>query len=309
MTVMTTEPNKMGACDICRKNRSKYRCPRCETVTCSLMCCKAHKRLKGYCDGIRDKTKYVPMEKITSMEISSGRFWLWSLKILTWNCSFFRFVHFRGCREVHWRQKNWTFIPKRTRKNSISSTKSESQLLFYMNHYDFLYFRHLKHYKERVGVGINADYWVYHRIFRGIPTIHQDMRIKRIRYFGEFNGVYLIIQRKFTSLTSTFTNPIAISRNFYGLFFQGFWKDENLWFSTRYFMEIFQRSRRVRNIHLSEFKLERPDDSFQKWITQSWARQQPKIPGARSRQISSLEYARTNVDWTPDHHHHSPITC
>ena len=74
MTVMTTEPNKMGACDICRKNRSKYRCPRCETVTCSLMCCKAHKRLKGYCDGIRDKTKYVPMEKITSMEISSGKF-------------------------------------------------------------------------------------------------------------------------------------------------------------------------------------------------------------------------------------------
>eukprot|EP00093_Oithona_nana_P004762 04762.XXX_58654_57411_1 [CDS] Oithona nana genome sequencing. len=68
---MTANDNKMGACDMCHKTRAKYRCPRCESVTCSLICCKAHKRLKGFCDGIRDKTKFVPMEKITSMELSS----------------------------------------------------------------------------------------------------------------------------------------------------------------------------------------------------------------------------------------------
>ena len=70
---MTANDNKMGACDMCHKTRAKYRCPRCESVTCSLICCKAHKRLKGFCDGIRDKTKFVPMEKITSMELSSGK--------------------------------------------------------------------------------------------------------------------------------------------------------------------------------------------------------------------------------------------
>ena len=70
---MESESARMGACFICKRNRAKYRCPRCETVTCSLLCCKAHKRLKGYCDGIRDKTKFVPMEKITSMDIASGK--------------------------------------------------------------------------------------------------------------------------------------------------------------------------------------------------------------------------------------------
>ena len=34
---------------------------------------KAHKRQKGYCDGIRDKTKFVPMEQITSLELQSGK--------------------------------------------------------------------------------------------------------------------------------------------------------------------------------------------------------------------------------------------
>ena len=74
MTVMASESSKLGACFICKRNRAKYRCPRCETVTCSLICCKAHKRLKGYCDGIRDKTKFVPMEKFSSMELTSGKF-------------------------------------------------------------------------------------------------------------------------------------------------------------------------------------------------------------------------------------------
>lgn len=63
--------DKLGSCQVCCQNKGKYRCPRCETVSCSLECSKAHKRLNDYCDGIRDKTKFVPLDKFTSMELVS----------------------------------------------------------------------------------------------------------------------------------------------------------------------------------------------------------------------------------------------
>ena len=33
---------KLGTCGVCGKNDAKYRCPKCETVSCSLACSKAH---------------------------------------------------------------------------------------------------------------------------------------------------------------------------------------------------------------------------------------------------------------------------
>lgn len=62
---------KLGLCSVCGENGAKYRCPKCETVTCSLVCSKAHKKLKNSCDGLRDKTKFVPMKNFTSMELVS----------------------------------------------------------------------------------------------------------------------------------------------------------------------------------------------------------------------------------------------
>ena len=64
---------KLGLCSVCGENGAKYRCPKCETVTCSLVCSKAHKKLKNSCDGLRDKTKFVPMKNFTSMELVSGK--------------------------------------------------------------------------------------------------------------------------------------------------------------------------------------------------------------------------------------------
>jgi len=62
---------KLGTCGVCGKNDAKYRCPKCETVSCSLACSKAHKKLKNSCDGIRDKTKFVPIKNFSSMELVS----------------------------------------------------------------------------------------------------------------------------------------------------------------------------------------------------------------------------------------------
>jgi hypothetical protein len=30
-------------CEMCKKTRPIYKCPRCSVITCSLECCKAHK--------------------------------------------------------------------------------------------------------------------------------------------------------------------------------------------------------------------------------------------------------------------------
>lgn len=57
-------------CEVCSCNLAKYACPRCEVKTCSLHCVKIHKHeLK--CNGSRDKTKYIPLNKFTNLDLSS----------------------------------------------------------------------------------------------------------------------------------------------------------------------------------------------------------------------------------------------
>lgn len=45
-------------CEVCEQQTSKYRCPRCEKCSCSLICSKQHKLLHA-CSGRRDRTGYV----------------------------------------------------------------------------------------------------------------------------------------------------------------------------------------------------------------------------------------------------------
>jgi hypothetical protein len=40
-------------CNICMKDEHKYKCPRCDLLTCSLVCSKEHKQ-KFNCSGLRD---------------------------------------------------------------------------------------------------------------------------------------------------------------------------------------------------------------------------------------------------------------
>lgn len=46
-------------------NLSKYRCPRCQTRTCSLPCTKRHKQW-AQCNGIRDPTVYLKRSQLAS---------------------------------------------------------------------------------------------------------------------------------------------------------------------------------------------------------------------------------------------------
>jgi HIT zinc finger len=56
----TTSPQ----CIICSEHVAIYTCPRCAIPTCSLPCSVTHKTSTG-CSGVRDKTKFVPINGYT----------------------------------------------------------------------------------------------------------------------------------------------------------------------------------------------------------------------------------------------------
>lgn len=60
-----TSTHKAGQCTFCLERVAIYTCPRCTTRTCSLPCSAAHKTRAG-CSGVREKAKFVPMNRYTS---------------------------------------------------------------------------------------------------------------------------------------------------------------------------------------------------------------------------------------------------
>ncbi|CAH1126376.1 unnamed protein product [Ceutorhynchus assimilis] len=61
---------RLGKCEVCGFHDAKYTCPRCEVKTCSLKCNKIHK-LEVECNGSRDKTKFLPLNKFSNMDFES----------------------------------------------------------------------------------------------------------------------------------------------------------------------------------------------------------------------------------------------
>lgn len=55
---------------MCNFNVAKYTCPKCEIKTCQIECLRIHKKELN-CDGIRDKTKYIPLKQITEADLVS----------------------------------------------------------------------------------------------------------------------------------------------------------------------------------------------------------------------------------------------
>lgn len=66
-------PRRLEECEVCGGAQAKYTCPKCEVRTCSLDCVKIHKKELS-CDGIRDKTKFVPLKGFTDLDLLSGTF-------------------------------------------------------------------------------------------------------------------------------------------------------------------------------------------------------------------------------------------
>ena len=62
---------RLEKCEVCAVNKAKYTCPKCEVRTCGLACVNIHKK-ELECDGIRDKTKFVPLSSFTDLDLLSG---------------------------------------------------------------------------------------------------------------------------------------------------------------------------------------------------------------------------------------------
>uniref|UniRef100_A0A4Y0BFZ8 Box C/D snoRNA protein 1 n=1 Tax=Anopheles funestus TaxID=62324 RepID=A0A4Y0BFZ8_ANOFN len=66
---------RLGLCEACNVSAAQYTCPRCEVKTCSLVCLNLHKQeLK--CDGVRDRTKYIPLVKMTRVDLMNDYYFL-----------------------------------------------------------------------------------------------------------------------------------------------------------------------------------------------------------------------------------------
>lgn len=63
---------RLEKCEVCLGKKAIYTCPKCEVRTCSLDCVRTHKKELS-CNGIRDKTKYIPKDKITDLDFSNGK--------------------------------------------------------------------------------------------------------------------------------------------------------------------------------------------------------------------------------------------
>ncbi|XP_053549867.1 box C/D snoRNA protein 1 [Bombina bombina] len=60
----------LQSCETCGSEEAKYRCPRCMKYSCSLSCVKRHKTDIN-CNGVRDKTEFVPIHKFDEMNLLS----------------------------------------------------------------------------------------------------------------------------------------------------------------------------------------------------------------------------------------------
>lgn len=72
---MLQSPPRLGLCEVCNAVVAKYTCPKCEIKSCCLKCINIHKKELS-CDGIRDRTKYIPLKKITKMDMMSDYYFL-----------------------------------------------------------------------------------------------------------------------------------------------------------------------------------------------------------------------------------------
>lgn len=57
-------------CSVCQSSASKYRCPGCSVITCSLPCTKQHRANSG-CKGTRDRTAFVPISRFNETHLVS----------------------------------------------------------------------------------------------------------------------------------------------------------------------------------------------------------------------------------------------
>ncbi|XP_072275692.1 box C/D snoRNA protein 1 [Pyxicephalus adspersus] len=70
MTVNPKRKMSLESCETCGSEEAKYKCPRCMKYSCSLPCVKKHK-VDSACNGVRDKTAFVPLSTFSDIDLLS----------------------------------------------------------------------------------------------------------------------------------------------------------------------------------------------------------------------------------------------
>jgi len=66
------EKQQLLQCQVCNEKVALYRCPACSTRSCSLKCCQQHKIQRvPPCNGKRDRTAFVPLNKFDDKTLTS----------------------------------------------------------------------------------------------------------------------------------------------------------------------------------------------------------------------------------------------
>jgi hypothetical protein len=69
-TLSSNKKVYVDLCEVCEKLLSKYKCPNCGIISCSLDCVRQHKEDSG-CNGKRNKTAFVHLKQFTDSHLMS----------------------------------------------------------------------------------------------------------------------------------------------------------------------------------------------------------------------------------------------
>lgn len=112
---------RLGNCEVCSKVESKYTCPKCEVKTCSLECVNIHKK-ELQCDGIRDRTKFIPVRKMTENDFMSDYHFLEEAT---------RFVELQKRNQIA--SRNQSSLPQKKHKLRNACCKRKTFIKFFKN--------------------------------------------------------------------------------------------------------------------------------------------------------------------------------
>lgn len=103
-----------NVCVVCKENTVKYKCPKCLKRTCCLDCIKLHK-INDKCDGIRNRTCFVPKPNYTESSFTNDYYFLQDIQRAVENAN-------RENKDIMEKKNRRKERQKRKKKSSLSQS-------------------------------------------------------------------------------------------------------------------------------------------------------------------------------------------
>jgi hypothetical protein len=126
-------------CEVCDTHTSRYTCPGCRIVYCSVTCCTKHKT-DTQCTGKRDKTKFVELENFSEMNMQNDYHFLEEVKLKKYSANRTRYTSHIDAHEFQYHPPHVKFLQQRAGQRGIvlsvmpeGMEKRKSNTTRYMN--------------------------------------------------------------------------------------------------------------------------------------------------------------------------------